>query len=56
VSTSANPQGLSAAKSALEVEGYFGTAIDMQAPGEVGSSAKPSEIRHLISGEIVREG
>jgi L-threonylcarbamoyladenylate synthase len=56
VSTSANPQGLPAAKSALEVEDYFGDAVDMLAPGQVGNSANPSEIRHLISGEIVRAG
>ena len=56
VSTSANPQGLPAAKSASEVEGYFGTAIDAQAPGRVGDAPKPSEIRYLISGEVVREG
>jgi len=56
VSTSANPQGLPAAKSALEVENYFGAAIDAQAPGRVGEALNPSEIRYLISGEIVREG
>ena len=56
VSTSANPQGLPAAKSALEVESYFGAAIDAQAPGHVGDALNPSEIRYLISGEIVRAG
>ncbi len=56
VSTSANPQGLPAAKSASEVESYFGAAIDLQVSGQVGSSAKPSEIRYLISGDVVREG
>jgi len=56
VSTSANPQGLPAAKSAAEVESYFGTAIDAQAPGQVGDALNPSEIRYLISGEIVRAG
>lgn len=56
VSTSANPQGLPAAKSASEVENYFAGAIDFQAPGQVGNAAKPSQIRDLISGEILREG
>lgn len=56
VSTSANPQGMPAAISALEVENYFGRAVDYQTPGQVGASAKPSEIRHLISGELIREG
>ena len=56
VSTSANPQGLPAAKSALEVENYFGAQIDLQTPGQVGSAINPSEIRYLISGDVVREG
>lgn len=56
VSTSANPQGLPAAKSAAEVENYFATAIDVLAPGQVGDALNPSEIRYLISGEIVRAG
>ena len=56
VSTSANPQGMPAATSALEVANYFGSAVDYQTPGRIGSSAKPSEIRHLISGDVVREG
>lgn len=56
VSTSANPQGLPAAVSASEVASYFGATIDLKVPGSVGSSAKPSEIRYLISGDVVREG
>lgn len=56
VSTSANPQGLPAAKTAAEVENYFGTAIDVLAPGQVGGALNPSEIRYLISGDIVRAG
>jgi len=56
VSTSANPQGQLAAISATQVQAYFGEAIDARTPGTVGEAAKPSEIRYLISGEIVREG
>jgi L-threonylcarbamoyladenylate synthase len=61
VSTSANPQGRPAATSAEQVQAYFGqaaegNAIDAQTPGTVGDAIKPSEIRYLISGEIVREG
>ena len=56
VSTSANPQGQPAATSAEQVQAYFGEAVDIRTPGSVGEAAKPSEIRHLISGEIVREG
>ena len=55
-STSANPQGQPAAISAEQVQAYFGEAVDIRTPGSVGEAAKPSEIRHLISGEIVREG
>tara|TARA_B110000902_G_scaffold129872_1_gene151170 strand:- start:3589 stop:4134 length:546 start_codon:yes stop_codon:yes gene_type:complete len=61
VSTSANPQGRPAATSAEQVQAYFGqaaegNAIDAQTPGTVGDAIKPSEIRYLLSGEIVREG
>ena len=56
VSTSANPQGLAEARTAEQVESYFGDAIALLAPGQVGSSARPSEIRDLVSGEIVRAG
>ena len=56
VSTSANPQGQDAAISAEQVQAYFGEAVDVRTPGTVGEAAKPSEIRYLISGEIVREG
>ena len=56
VSTSANPQGQPAATSAEQVWAYFGKSVAVRAPGTVGDAAKPSEIRHLISGEIVREG
>lgn len=61
VSTSANPQGQPAAINAEQVQGYFGQAVasqslDFLTPGTVGDAVKPSEIRHLLSGEIVREG
>lgn len=56
VSTSANPQGQPAAISAAQVQAYFGQAVAVQTPGTVGGAVKPSEIRHLLSGEIVREG
>lgn len=61
VSTSANPQGQPAAINAEQVQGYFGQAVgnqslDFLTPGIVGDAVKPSEIRHLLSGEIVREG
>ena len=55
VSTSANPQGMAEARLQMR-SNYFGGAIALRAPGEVGSATKPSEIRYLVSGEIIREG
>ena len=54
VSTSANPQGLPEARSAAEVQHYFGDELDGLAPGEVGDSSSPSSIRDLITGETIR--
>lgn len=59
VSTSANPQGLPAATTATKVHGYFGRGLGsdlVYAPGRVGNAARPSEIRDLRSGAIVRPG
>ncbi len=54
VSTSANPQGLPPAKSLMKVKAYFGNNLDAYTPGSIGSAAKPSEIRHLVTGEVIR--
>ncbi|MDA9231866.1 Sua5/YciO/YrdC/YwlC family protein [Porticoccaceae bacterium] len=56
VSTSANPQGLPAATTALKVDSYFGDAIDYQTLGAVGDNENASEIRHLLTGQVVRPG
>ena len=56
VSTSANPQGLPAATTGTEVTGYFGSDLDFQTEGSVGGSGNASEIRDLVSGQIVRPG
>ena len=56
VSTSANPQGLPAATTALKVDSYFGDAIDYQTLGAVGENKNASEIRHLLTGQVVRPG
>ncbi|MGB1808306.1 MAG: L-threonylcarbamoyladenylate synthase [Porticoccaceae bacterium] len=56
VSTSANPQGLPAATTGDKVYSYFGQKIDFQTEGSVGSSGNASEIRDLVSGQIVRPG
>lgn len=56
VSTSANIQGRPPARTRLEVRRYFRNALDAMTPGEIGNQANPSEIRHLVSGQIVRPG
>lgn len=56
VSTSANPQGLPAATSGFKVRRYFSKSLDYQTPGRVGAATKASEIRHLLTGEVIRPG
>ncbi|MEK7323565.1 MAG: Sua5/YciO/YrdC/YwlC family protein [Pseudomonadota bacterium] len=55
ISTSANPTGLAPARSALKVRTYFGAQLDDILAGQCDSSAKPSRIVDLISGEVIRE-
>lgn len=54
VSTSANPRGAEPARSPSEVERYFGAALCGTVAGELGGGARPSEIRDLATGEILR--
>lgn len=54
VSTSANPSGKPAARTALKVRQYFRGQALFIVPGPLGGAAKPSEIRDLHSGEILR--
>lgn len=54
VSTSANPGGLRPARDRFTARRYFGAAVDAYAPGAVGEACRPSEIRDLLSGDIVR--
>jgi L-threonylcarbamoyladenylate synthase len=56
VSTSANLAGQAPARSADEVREQFPTGIDYILPGEVNRQAKPSEIRDVQTGEILRPG
>ncbi len=56
VSTSANPQGLPAALNLAKVRAYFGDNLDAVSSGLTGQSNKPSEIRDLLSGQIIRPG
>ncbi|ODS23178.1 tRNA threonylcarbamoyladenosine biosynthesis protein RimN [Candidatus Endobugula sertula] len=56
VSTSANPQGKPAPRYRWQVCRYFNQSVylDNIATGCVGNRQQPSEIRDLISGEIIR--
>lgn len=56
ISTSANPSADPPARSAQQVAAYFGERIAGVLAGELGNSDKPSEIRDLISGKIIRAG
>ena len=56
VSTSCNPQGLSPAINIHQVRRYFGNELDAITNGQVGKRQSPSEIRDLLTGEIVRPG
>jgi L-threonylcarbamoyladenylate synthase len=55
VSTSANPRQGVPARSAGEVEAYFGSALCGTVAGELGDKNRPSEIRDLVTGRVVRE-
>lgn len=54
VSTSANPQGLDAARNAADVRRYFGDKF-LICTGECGGATRPSVIKNLKTGEILRE-
>ncbi len=56
VSTSANPAGRPPARSAMRVRNYFRGKLDDILPGVVGSSDRPSEIRDLVTGSVIRPG
>lgn len=56
ISTSANPATRPPARSAMEVEDYFGDRIAGILAGPLGDGSKPSEIRDLVSGSIIRKG
>ncbi len=54
VSTSANPALLPPARTRLRVVRWFGRHVDYVLPGRLGSNDKPSTIRDLQSGRIIR--
>ena len=56
VSTSCNPAGMKPARTIDQVRRYFGNQLDAVTSGQVGARAAPSEIRDLLTGEIIRPG
>ncbi|MDH4039627.1 MAG: L-threonylcarbamoyladenylate synthase [Gammaproteobacteria bacterium] len=54
VSTSANPAGRSPPRQHFQVKRYFGEQLDYILPGTVGSSDRPTVIRDLASGRVIR--
>ncbi|MEZ5502818.1 MAG: Sua5/YciO/YrdC/YwlC family protein [Halioglobus sp.] len=54
VSTSANRAGARPAREAFQVRRYFGNAVDFLLPGRLGGAERPTGIRDLASGQIVR--
>ena len=55
VSTSANPAGVRPAREAYQVRRYFGSGLDYLLPGRVGAAQRPTGIRDLLTGQIVRD-
>ncbi|WP_020650999.1 L-threonylcarbamoyladenylate synthase [Solimonas variicoloris] len=54
VSTSANPAGREPARSAFDVRRYFRNELDAIVPGLLGGLAKPTTIRDVATGHILR--
>ena len=56
ISTSANHTTARPARRAAEVDDYFGHELAGILAGPLGGAQKPSEIRDLMSGNIIRQG
>lgn len=54
VSTSANLSGHLPVRTALAVRAQFGDAIDYLMPGDVGKLQRPTQIRDLATGQVLR--
>jgi L-threonylcarbamoyladenylate synthase len=54
VSTSANPADKPPALTREQVEAYFPVGIDMILPGEIGEQSGPSEIKNLMTQQVIR--
>ena len=55
VSTSANPAGARPAREAFQVRRYFGDALDYVLAGRVGAARRPTTIRDVCSGRVIRD-
>jgi L-threonylcarbamoyladenylate synthase len=55
VSTSANRAGMPEARNATAVRRQFGHELAAIAPGRVGTLTKPTEIRDLVTGAVLRK-
>ena len=56
VSTSANKAGEPPLLTEQQVEEQFAEVVDFIAPGETGIQTAPSEIRNLVTDEVIRAG
>jgi len=54
VSTSANPQGRPPARTLFQARRYFGRQLDHYLAAPAGGATAPSEIRDLISDQVIR--
>jgi len=54
VSTSANPGGAQPARAMFQVQRYFGASLEAMLPGHTGTAGRPTVIRDLASGQIIR--
>lgn len=54
VSTSANPAGSQPPKAGFQVRRYFADQLDDILPGHVGEASRPSRIRDLATGALLR--
>ena len=54
VSSSANPGGAQPARALFQVQRYFGPALDGLVPGATGAQDRPTGIRDLATGRIIR--
>jgi len=54
VSTSANPEGYPPAITPARVRAYFHNKLDFILPGPTGGNPAPTEIRHALTGKLLR--